>query len=149
MRITKNFHLKELIASSTAERMGIDNKPNGEQLVSLSILTQAVLQPIRDKFGIVSISSGLRVPDLNKAIGGSKNSSHCKGEAADFEVAGVSNMVVAKWIADNLEFDQLILECYTGGNTGWIHCSYAPNPRKEVLTYDRENGYRHGLIDGS
>ena len=84
MRITKNFHLKELIASSTAERMGIDNKPNGEQLVSLSILTQAVLQPIRDKFGIVSISSGLRVPDLNKAIGGSKNSSHCKGEAADF-----------------------------------------------------------------
>jgi hypothetical protein len=52
------------------------------------------------------------------------------------------------WIQKNLPFDQLILECYTGGNSGWIHCSYVEEPRKEVLTYDRLNGYRHGLIDG-
>ena len=126
MRITKNFHLKELIASSTAERIGIENKPNGEQLVSLAILTQSVLQPIRDKFGVVSISSGLRVPDLNKAIGGSKNSSHCKGEAADFECYSVSNYDLCLWIIDNLKFDQLILEYYNRDDphSGWVHCSY-------------------------
>ena len=56
-------------------------------------------------------------------------------------------MEVAQWIADNCEFDQLILECYTGGNTGWIHCSYVHEPRKELLTFDRVNGYRKGLID--
>jgi len=48
----------------------------------------------------------------------------------------------------NLDFDQLILECYTGGNSGWIHCSYVENGRKEMLTYDKQNGYRHGLING-
>ena len=56
-------------------------------------------------------------------------------------------MEVAQWIAENLEFDQLILECYTGGNTGWIHCSMADDCRGELLTYDRKNGYRKGLID--
>ena len=65
----------------------------------------------------------------------------------DFEVPGVSNLEVAGWIAGNLDFDQLILEHYEGGNTGWIHCSYkGQNNRKEVLTYDRKNGYRKGLI---
>jgi len=52
------------------------------------------------------------------------------------------------WIKDNLDFDQLILECYTGGNSGWIHCSYVENGRKETLTYDKLNGYRSGLING-
>jgi len=138
MKITKNFHLKELIISSTAERLGIENKPNGEQLVSLSILTQAILQPIRDEFGVVSISSGLRVPDLNKAIGGSKDSSHCKGEAADFECYSVSNYDLCSWIIAKLKFDQLILEFYTRNDpqSGWVHCSYKRDGsnRNQVMT---------------
>ena len=81
-----------------------------------------------------------------EAIGSSKNSQHAKGEAADFEVAGVSNFKLASWIESNLPYDQLILEFYTGGNTGWIHCSYVPDGRKESLTYDKQNGFRHGLI---
>ena len=57
------------------------------------------------------------------AIGSKPTSQHTIGQAADFEVPGVSNMEVAKWIAENCEFDQLILECYTGGNTGWIRAA--------------------------
>ena len=64
------------------------------------------------------------------------------------EVAGVDNYELAEWIMGNLDFDQLILECYTGGNSGWVHCSYVENGRKEMLTYDKLNGYRHGLING-
>jgi hypothetical protein len=92
------------------------------------------------------VSSGYRCPELCIAIGSSKDSQHAKGQAADFEVAGVSNYKLASWIEENLEFDQLILECFTGGNTGWIHCSYVPDGRRETLTYDKQNGYRHGLI---
>ena len=94
------------------------------------------------------MSSGYRCPELSIAIGSSENSQHCKGQAADFEVAGVDNYELALWIKDNLDFDQLILECYTGGNSGWIHCSYVENGRKETLTYDKLNGYRSGFING-
>ena len=149
MRLSQNFTLRELTKSQTAERKGIPNEPDQDNVDNIIDLCDKILQPVRDEFGPVTVTSGYRCPELCVVIGSSMKSQHTKGEAADFEVAGVSNMVVAKWIADNLEFDQLILECYTGGNTGWIHCSYSLNPRKETLTYDRKNGYRHGLIDGS
>ena len=149
MRLSQNFTLRELTKSQTAERKGIPNEPDQDNVDNIIDLCDKVLQPVRDEFGPVTVTSGYRSPELCVAIGSSMKSQHTKGEAADFEVAGVSNMVVAKWIADNLEFDQLILECYTGGNTGWVHCSIADDPRGELLTFDRLNGYRKGLIDGS
>lgn len=150
MKLTKNFSLEEMTKSQTALRKGIDNAPTPDKIEPLTMLCENVLQPVRDHFDKpVTITSGYRSPELCVAIGSKITSQHTKGQAADFEVPGVSNMVVAEWIRDNLEFDQLILECYTGGNTGWIHCSYVHEPRKQLLTFDRENGYREGLIDGS
>ena len=148
MNLSKNFTLYELCKSQTAERRGIPNDLDADAIFNLRTLAENILQPIRNEYGSFVISSGYRCPELSIAIGSSKDSQHCKGQAADFEVAGVSNYDLAVWIKDNLPFDQLILECYTGGNSGWIHCSYVEEPRKEVLTYDRLNGYRHGLIDG-
>ena len=134
--------------SQTALRKGIDNTPTPDKIEPLTLLCEKVLQPVRDHFDRpVTITSGYRSPELCVAIGSKVTSQHTKGQAADFEVPGVSNMEVAQWVADNCEFDQLILECYTGGNTGWIHCSYVHEPRKELLTYDRTNGYRKGLLD--
>jgi len=148
MNLSPNFTLLELTKSQTAERKGIPNQPTDEHIEAMTELCHKILQPVRDEFGPVTVTSGYRSPELCLAIGSSIDSQHAKGQAADFEVFGTSNMEVAEWIADNLEFDQLILECYTGGNTGWIHCSYASEPRGEKLTYDKANGYRHGLIDG-
>jgi len=148
MELSKNFTLYELCKSQTAERRGIPNDPDADAIFNLRALADKILQPIRNEYGSFVISSGYRCPELSIAIGSSKDSQHCKGQAADFEVAGVSNYDLAVWIKENLPFDQLILECYTGGNSGWIHCSYVEEPRKELLTYDRLNGYRHGLIDG-
>lgn len=148
MKLSKNFSLQEMTKSQTALRRGIDNTPTPDKIDPLTMLCEKVLQPVRDHFDRpVTITSGYRSPELCMAIGSKPTSQHTKGQAADFEVPGVSNMEVAKWISENLEFDQLILECYTGGNTGWIHCSYVHEPRKELLTYDRVNGYRKGLID--
>lgn len=145
MKLTNNFSLKELTASQTAERKGINNNPNEDQINKLKLLCEKVLQPIRDHYGkVVSVSSGYRSVELCEAIGSSKNSQHAKAEAADFEIYGVSNAELCKWIADNLEFDQMILEYHNldEPNSGWIHCSYkAEDNRKQILrAYRNESG---------
>src|SRR3546814_6362665 len=91
----------------------------------MKALCANVLEPLRSHFGKpVRITSGFRTPELCLAVGSSTGSQHAKGEAADFEVTGVSNLAVAQWIRDCLTFDQLILENYVRGqpNSGWVHC---------------------------
>jgi hypothetical protein len=146
--LSKNFSLAELTKSQTAERKGIPNTPTADHIFNLTALCENILQPIRNEFGSFIVSSGYRSPELCEAIGSKAISQHAKGEAADFEVAGVSNYKLATWIEENLPFDQLILECFQGGNSGWIHCSYVPDGRKETLTYNRSEGYRKGLLHG-
>lgn len=126
MNLSKNFSLSELTKSETAIRKDIDNTPSNEVLSNLTTLCNMVLQKVRDSHGIVTITSGYRSPELNKAIGGSVTSDHCKGCAADFEVPGLDNKQLALWIEDNLIFKQLILEFYEDGqpNSGWVHCSF-------------------------
>ena len=137
MQLSRNFSLQELIKSDTAIRKGIDNNPNADQIEKLKLLCENILQPVRDHFGRVKITSGYRSTDLCQAIGSSVNSQHAKAEAADFECVGVDNAEVADWIKTNLETDQLILEFYTPGepNSGWIHCSWIPEGRREQFMH--------------
>ena len=149
MKLTANFSLSELTKSQTATRKGIDNTPSPEHQENLRLLCEAVLQPVREHFGrVVTVTSGYRSPELCTAIGSKITSQHARGEAADFEIFGVSNKVLADYIHETLHYDQLILEYWNESdpNSGWVHCSWAPDPRKELLTYDRKNGYRKGLI---
>ena len=147
MKLSKNFSLAEMVKSQTALRKGIDNTPDQTSIDNMAKLCTEILQPVRNHYGIpFTPSSGYRCPELCIAVGSNIKSQHAKGQAADFEVPGISNMELAEFIIETLPFDQLILEFFTGGNTGWVHCSYVHEPRKEVLTYDRANGYRKGLI---
>ena len=148
MKLSSHFSLTEMVKSQTAVRKGIPNVPSEAQVDALVEVCEHILEPVREKYGIpFSPSSGYRSAELCLAIGSSVSSQHAKGEAVDFEVPGISNLEVAGWIVGNLDFDQLILEHYEGGNTGWIHCSYkSEGNRKEVLTYDRKHKYRKGLI---
>ncbi len=143
--LSPNFTLEEMVKSQTAERKGIPNTPELHHIEAMEMLCEKILQPIRDEFGPFMVSSGYRSPELCIAIGSSLDSQRAKGEAADFEVPGIDNYDLAKWIEDNLDYDQLILECYIGGNSGWIHCSYVEGGRGESLTYNKHNGYVHGL----
>ena len=153
MQLSKNFSLKELTRSQTAIRKGIKNEPDQEQLMNLVALTVKILQPCRDKFGSISINSGLRVLDLNRAIGSGDKSQHTKGQAADFEAYSISNVELATWIKNSRCFDQLILE-YPGKDPrdGWVHCSYNRlGNRMQVLTAVKEKGktvYKKGLLHG-
>ena len=133
MKLSNNFSLNELTKSQTAERKGIDNTPSAEHQENLKSLCTHVLQPVRDHFGqVVSVSSGYRSPELCTAIGSKITSQHAKGEAADFEIFGVSNKELADWIHYNVNYDQLILEYWkeSDPNSGWVHCSYSENQKR-------------------
>ena len=144
MNLTENFSLVELTKSQTAERKGIDNTPSAEHQDNLKSLCTFILQPVRDHFScVVSVSSGYRSQELCLAIGSKITSQHAKGQAADFEIFGLSNQELAIWINENLEYDQLILEYWKkeDPNSGWVHCSYDVSVnRKQYLKAYKENG---------
>ena len=149
MQLSKHFKLQEFEKSSTATRLGIKNKAGSGEIKNLTDLCYAVLEPVRAKFEKpIIVTSGYRSEELCVAIKSSKTSQHTKGQAVDFEIAGVSNLQVALWIQNNCDFDQLILEFWNedeGANSGWVHCSYNEGSnRKQVLTFDGKE-FKNGL----
>lgn len=149
MRLSDHFTLGELVRSQLAARRGIDNRPCARDVENLKRLCEGVLEPVRAHFRMpFSPSSGYRSPALNRTLGGSARSQHMRGEAADFGIPGVSNIALAQWIRDSLDFDQLILEYPDADDphAGWVHCSVtAAGNRGEVLTCTRD-GTAPGLI---
>ena len=154
MQLSEHFNLKEFTKSETAIRKRIDNTPNSVHATNLKAVCEKILEPVRNHFQKpVRINSGYRGPALNSAVGGSSKSQHCNGEAVDFEIDGLANPELAKWVAANCEFDQIILEFYDpkeGPNSGWVHASYsAGKNRKQKLTAVTENGktvYKPGFV---
>jgi zinc D-Ala-D-Ala carboxypeptidase len=132
-QLSQHFTLAEL--THTAQPFA--NVPGSVEAKSLANLCEHVLEPIRAHFGPVKVNSGYRSPQVNAAVGSHPGSQHARGEAADIEVAGVSNADLAKWIRNNIVFDQLILEAYRPGiaGSGWVHVSWKLGPlRKSMLT---------------
>ena len=134
MRLSKNFVLSEITHSNTAKRLGIDNDPTKKHLQNMQRIVDILLQPLRDALGPIRISSGYRNPSLNRAIGGSSKSQHCKGEALDLQFwkgGEMCNKEIYEWILQSdLEFDQMINEF----DFAWIHISLKEkNNRKQVL----------------
>ena len=150
MQLSKHFKLEEFTKSMTAIRKGIKNEAGSGEIKNLTDLCYAILEPVRAKFEKpVIITSGYRSEELCEAIGSKKTSQHAKGQAVDFELAGVSNLQVALWISNNCDFDQLILEYWKDDdpNAGWIHCSFKEGSnRKQILTFDGKS-YKNGLPD--
>ena len=149
MQLSKHFKLEEFTKSMTATRKGIDNTPGSGDIKNLENVCYEILEPVRAKFDRpVTVTSGYRSEELCEAIGSKKTSQHAKGQAVDFEIAGVSNLQVALWLTNNVDFDQLILEFWTGeANSGWIHCSFVEGSnRKQVLTFDGKQ-FTNGLPD--
>jgi uncharacterized protein YcbK (DUF882 family) len=115
MQLSKHLSLAEVTRSETAKRRGISNQPTAEHLENFKLLAEKVFEPIRLHFGVpIHISSGYRSAALNKAVGGSKTSQHCSGEAIDIDMDGsangITNKMIFDFIKDNLQFDQIIWE---------------------------------------
>lgn len=154
MQLSPHFKLSEFTKSETAIRKRIDNTPGPLHAANLKKVCEKILEPVRNHFGKpVRINSGYRGPALNAAVGGSSKSQHCNGEAVDFEIDGLPNPELAKWVSENCEFDQIILEFYDpkeGPNSGWVHASYSEGKnRKQKLTAVTESGktvYKPGFM---
>ena len=102
--MSDHFSIKELTYSDTAIRLGIDNTPNDEILKNLQLVTQHILEEVRNYFDKpVKVTSGYRSEKLCLAIGSKATSQHTLGQAVDFEVIGIPNQVVSDWIVNNLD----------------------------------------------
>ena len=130
-RLSPNFTLEQLIVSPTAKKLGLSNVPTAEHIANMKYVCEKILEPVLAHFKKpIQINSSYRSPAVNKAVGGSATSQHSNGEAVDFEIPGMPNKQLADWVADNLEFDQVILEFYNakdGANSGWVHASIKRN----------------------
>ena len=138
MQLSKNFSLSEFTYSETAKKLGINNNAPSNIVEKLRILCIECLQPIRDKYGkSITISSGYRCEKLNNAIGGSKTSQHCLGEAADI-IAGdkkINKILFDLIINSGVPFDQLIWEKGDKNGPDWVHISYKANPNRRQILY--------------
>lgn len=133
IQLTRHFYLEEFVASDTAARHGIDNRPNAPTIVQNLFKCAELLEQVRSACGnkAVFITSGYRSPEVNRLIGGSKMSAHMTGAAVDFKVPGYGSPVhVAHRIVDSgVKFGQLIYE----GN--WVHISLPDSEHdSQVLT---------------
>ena len=143
--ISKHISYKEGVYSVTAIRKGIDNEPNEEQLSNMKLVAEKIFEPVRTHFKVpIKVNSFFRSPDLNKAIGGSTKSQHCKGQAIDIDdtYGKATNAEMYWWIKENLDFDQMIWEFGNNDNPDWVHVSYvSPDKnRNRCLKAYRENG---------
>ena len=149
--ISKHISYKEGVYSTTALRKDIANNPNEEQLNNMKLIAEKIFEPLRAWVGRpIKINSFFRGADLNKAIGGSTRSQHCKGQAMDIDdtFGYKTNAEMYHYIKDNLDFDQMIWEFGNDKNPNWVHISYVshrPNRKKLTIAY-KENGrtkYKH------
>lgn len=139
MQISKHLTLDECTHSNTAIKLEIvNNNPTLTAIENMKLLAENVFEPMREHFKKpIYISSMYRGIPLNVAIGGSKTSQHCAGQAMDIDMGDkqkASNFEIFQYIKKNLDFDQLIWELGNDKNPSWVHVSYTnAKNRKQVL----------------
>lgn len=144
MQLSPNFSLEEATFSETAVRLEINNQPSPEQLENMKITANG-MEAIRTLLGKpIRVNSWLRLPEVNKAIGGALKSSHMYGWAVDFTCADYGTPYdIAKAIQDSgIEVDQCIHEFGR-----WVHVSFAPEMRGQFLTiFKPQNKYKAFIL---
>lgn len=151
--ISEHVTYKEGVYSITALRLGLNNDPTKNHLTNMELLAEKIFEPLRKAVnGPIKINSFYRGGELNKAIGGSPNSQHCKGQAIDIDdVYGyMSNANMFEYIRKNLSFDQMIWEFGNSDNPDWVHVSYVNeenNRNRCLLAYkDEDNRTKYKTI---
>lgn len=134
MRLSRDFTLQELTRTDT----GLENAPGKPEVERLFYLVTYVLQPVRDRWGPLAVTSGYRSPRVNRCVGGAPSSQHLRGEAADVLPLEADIDTVFRWIvlSSSIRYAQMINE--TRGGSRWIHASLVGlgRPRQQSLVYD-------------
>jgi len=131
MKLTDHFTLEELVFSSTALRLGIDNTPSPE-IVNHLLIAATGMEHVRELLGNIPIhvDSGYRCLELNSAVNGAPHSAHMQGYAVDFICPkfGDPKLIVQAIASSDIQFDRCIYEGH------WVHISFDPKLRREVET---------------
>jgi zinc D-Ala-D-Ala carboxypeptidase len=149
-KISANISFKEATVSETATKLGIDNTPTEEHLEAMVTVAEKIFQPLREWCEHpIRINSMYRSEALNKALGGSKTSQHRLGQALDLDSLGSkSNADLFNWVAENLNFDQLIWE-FGNDDPKWIHISYVSddtNRNQKLKATNHRGKTRYSVI---
>lgn len=146
IKLSPHFTLDEFVRTSRVKfeeqnrLYGIKNINKLRELAYYMEEVRALLQ------SPIIVTSGVRCPELNKAVGGSVNSQHMKCEAIDFVPSrgGSVQDAFCKIFNSTLSFDQLILEESKGKI--WLHISdVGLKNRREALYY---NGKKYTKYTG-
>ena len=143
--ISKHITYKEGVYSTTALRLGLNNDPTKAHLTNMELLAEKVFEPLRKHVnGPIKINSYYLGSELNKAIGGSSKSQHCKGQAIDIDdtYSYMNNADMYRYVKENLSFDQMIWEFGDGVNPDWVHISYVnedDNRNRCLVAYKDDN----------
>jgi len=137
-----NFRYLDFVKSSTAARYGIWNiPPTEEHWQSIERVAGNILQPVRNEFGPIVITSGYRCVELCLKVGSSPTSNHVRGEAIDFEPLNrnIKLITIIEWIDRNLPYRELIAEFFP---IGWVHAAYRLNKNvKQMKLKDESHNY--------
>ena len=150
--ISAHITYKEATRSNTATRYGLSNDPTEEELAKMKVTAEKLFEPVRIHFDTpIAVNSFFRAPAVNKKVGGSKTSQHMKAEAIDMDdtYGGVKNSEIFWYIADNLDFDQLIIEYPEEGEPAWIHASYVSeekNRNRILVTQVGDEGTTYSAL---
>lgn len=135
-----NFLYGEFLKSDTAIRLGITNEPNEAHWQAIEKLAVNILQPVRDHFGRINITSGYRSPELCLAIGSYKVvdgkpvvvSNHARGQAADIEPddPSIPLIDIVNFIHNECDFRELVCEYFP---SGWVHVAYREGGNAKFL----------------
>lgn len=148
--ISEHISYAEAIKSEAAIRKGLSNEPGVKELEAMQLIAEKVFEPLRQYISLkrgkdtpIKINSFFRSEEVNRAIGGSSTSQHCKGEAMDLECnyPDFNNRDLFHMIKERGAWDQLIWEFGNESEPAWVHVSFTKGGnRKQVLRAISENG---------
>lgn len=149
-KISDHISWGEATKSQYATRNGIVNEPSLEHIVNMRRVANDCFEPLRTTHGrAIGISSFYRCVELNKAIGGSATSDHCKGCSIDVDADiynnGISNSDIFHFFLErsgDIDFDQLILEYPDEkGEPRWVHISKRESGNRGQVLVATKKGY--------
>lgn len=139
-KLSEHFTLEELTVTQVRD---VSNQPSARTVLEALKHTAEMMEQVRQLLGAkpIIVTSGYRSSLVNKIVGGSMTSAHMTGHAVDFICPGFGTPEqVALAIRDSaIRFDQLIFE------ETWVHLSFAPAMRGEVMTKRRHGSYVSGI----
>ena len=98
------------------------NIPTIQQIANMTYGCRQLLEPAREAIGCpIIVNSGFRNADVNRLVGGVRNSQHLLGQAADIRPKDPAQF---QHLVDFLKSHALTDQLLTGN--GWLHISWRP-----------------------